>query len=29
VTYTWLWVIGILVVCAPLAVRAYQRSITD
>ena len=27
--YTWLWVVGIVAVCAPLAVRAYQRSITD
>jgi ABC-type polysaccharide/polyol phosphate export permease len=29
VAYTALWVVGILVVCAPLAVRAYQRSIGD
>jgi ABC-2 type transport system permease protein len=27
VAYTWIWVVGIVVVCAPLAVRAYQRSI--
>ena len=27
VAYTWIWVIGICVVCAPLAVRAYARSI--
>lgn len=27
VAYTWLWIIGIVIVCAPLAVRAYQRSI--
>jgi ABC-2 type transport system permease protein len=27
VAYTWIWIIGIVVVCAPLAVRAYQRSI--
>lgn len=27
VAYTWLWVVGVIVVCAPLAVRAYQRSI--
>ncbi len=25
--YSWIWIIGIIVVCAPLAVRAYQRSI--
>lgn len=29
VLYTWLWIVGILVVCAPLAVRAYQRSISN
>ena len=29
VLYTLIWVIGIVVVCAPLAVRAYQRSIKD
>lgn len=28
VAYTWFWIVGILVVCAPLAVRAYQRSIS-
>ncbi len=28
VAYTWIWVVGLVVVCAPLAVRAYQRSIT-
>ena len=27
VAYTWLWIIGIIVVCAPLAVRLYSRSI--
>ena len=27
VVYTLIWVVGIVVVCAPLAVRAYQRSI--
>jgi ABC-type polysaccharide/polyol phosphate export permease len=27
VGYTWLWIIGIVVVCAPVAVRAYSRSI--
>ena len=28
VAYTWLWIVGILLVAAPLAVRAYQRSIS-
>jgi ABC-type multidrug transport system permease subunit len=27
VTYTLLWIAGIVLVCAPLAVRAYQRSV--
>ncbi len=27
--YSLLWVVGIVVVCAPLSVRAYQRSIAD
>lgn len=27
--YTWLWIVGIVAVCAPLAVRAFQRSVTD
>ncbi len=27
VAYTWIWVIGIVVVCAPIAVRAYTRSL--
>ena len=27
VAYTWLWIVGIIVVCAPLAVRNYSRSI--
>lgn len=27
VAYNALWIVGILVVCAPLAVRAWQRSI--
>jgi ABC-2 type transport system permease protein len=26
VAYTWLWIIGVVVVCAPLAVRVYQRA---
>ncbi|QGG96778.1 ABC transporter permease [Actinomarinicola tropica] len=25
--YTWLWIIGIVVVCAPIAVRAYSKSL--
>jgi ABC transporter DrrB family efflux protein len=25
--YTWFWIVGIVVVCAPVAVRAYNRSI--
>jgi ABC-2 type transport system permease protein len=27
VAYTWIWIIGIVVVCAPIAVRAYTRSL--
>jgi ABC-type polysaccharide/polyol phosphate export permease len=27
--YSLIWIVGIVVVCAPLAVRAYQRSITQ
>jgi ABC transporter DrrB family efflux protein len=27
VAYTWIWVIGLVVVCAPIAVRAYTRSL--
>ena len=27
VAYTWLWIIGIVVVCAPIAVRLYSRTI--
>ena len=27
VAYTWIWIIGLVAICAPLAVRAYQRSI--
>ena len=29
VAYTWIWVIGIIVICAPLAVRAFNRSTGD
>jgi ABC transporter DrrB family efflux protein len=29
VPYTLLWILGITLVCAPLAIRAYQRSIAD
>ncbi len=25
--YSWIWVIGIIVVCAPIAVRVYKRSV--
>ncbi len=25
--YTWIWIVAIVLVCAPIAVRAYQRSI--
>ncbi len=28
IAYTSIWIVGIIVVCAPLAVRAYRRSIT-
>ncbi|MCB0989031.1 MAG: ABC transporter permease [Microthrixaceae bacterium] len=27
--YTWIWIVGIVAVCAPLAIRAYQRSNAD
>jgi ABC-2 type transport system permease protein len=29
VAYTWIWVVGVIVVAAPLAVRVYQRSIAS
>lgn len=29
VAYTWIWIIGIVLVVAPLAVRVYRKSITD
>ena len=29
VAYTWIWIIAIVLICAPLAVRAYQRSIDE
>ena len=29
VAYTWIWIVGIVVVVAPLAVRVYRRSIQD
>ncbi|MDD9369640.1 MAG: ABC transporter permease [Acidimicrobiales bacterium] len=28
VAYTWIWIVGIVIVCAPIAVRLYSRSIT-
>ena len=27
--YTWLWIVGIIAFCAPMAIRAYRRSTTD
>jgi len=27
VAYSWIWIVAIVVICAPLAVLAYQRSI--
>ena len=27
--YTWIWVVGVILVCAPLAIRAYQRKNSD
>lgn len=27
VAYTWIWIVGIVIVCAPIAVRLYSRSI--
>jgi hypothetical protein len=27
VAYTVIWIVAIIAVCAPLAVRAYQRSV--
>ena len=27
IAYSWIWVVGIIVVCAPVAVRAYKRSV--
>lgn len=29
VTYTLIWIVGIIAVCAPLAIRAYQRTVAD
>ena len=29
VAYTWIWIVVVVGVCAPLAIRAYQRSIAD
>lgn len=29
ITYTWIWIVGIVVVVAPLAVRVYRRSIAS
>jgi ABC-2 type transport system permease protein len=29
VLYSWIWIVGIVVVCAPIAIRAYRRTVTD
>ncbi len=29
IAYTWIWIVGIVLVVAPLAVRVYRKSITD
>ena len=29
ITYTWIWIVGLVVVLAPVAVRVYQRSIAS
>ncbi len=29
VAYSWLWVVGLVAICAPLAVRAYQKATVD
>ena len=28
IAYTWIWIVGIVVVCAPLAIRAYSRNVS-
>jgi ABC-2 type transport system permease protein len=29
IAYSWIWIVGIILVCAPLAIRAYRRTVTD
>jgi ABC-type multidrug transport system permease subunit len=29
VAYSWIWIVGIVIVCAPIAIRAYRRTVTD
>jgi ABC-2 type transport system permease protein len=29
IAYSWIWIAGIVLVCAPLAIRAYRRTVTD
>jgi ABC-2 type transport system permease protein len=29
VAYSWIWIVAIVLVCAPVAIRAYRRTITD
>jgi ABC transporter DrrB family efflux protein len=29
VAYSWIWIVAIVLVCAPLAIRAYRRTTTD
>jgi ABC-2 type transport system permease protein len=29
VAYSWIWIVGIVIVCAPIAIRAYRRTTSD
>ncbi len=29
IAYSWIWIVGIVLVCAPIAIRAYRKSTTD
>ena len=29
VAYSWIWIVGLVVICAPLAIRAYRLTIAD
>jgi ABC transporter DrrB family efflux protein len=29
VAYSWIWIVGIVLVCAPIAIRAYRRTTSD